>query len=144
DANGNMTTDETGKQFVFDAWNRLVKVKNSGGTVLETFGYDALFHRVAVTAGGTTTDFYFSAAWQVLEERVGGNATSQYVWSPVYVDALILRDRDTDANGSLDERLWVEQDANFNVTALVNGSGSVVERYIEDPFGVSTAYDTNW
>ena len=35
DANGNMTTDETGKQFVYDAWNRLKVVKNSGGTTLK-------------------------------------------------------------------------------------------------------------
>ena len=68
----------------------------------------------------------------------------QYVWSPVYVDAMILRDRDTDANGSLDERLWVQQDANMNVTALVNGSGSVVERYAYDPFGSATVYDASW
>jgi len=26
------------------------------------------------------------------------------------------------ADGNLDERLWVQQDANWNVTALVNGS----------------------
>src|SRR5262249_32765092 len=118
--------------------------KNSGGTVLETFGYDALFHRVTVTASGTTSDLYYSAAWQVLEERVGGVTKIQYVWSPVYVDAMILRDRDTDANGSLDERLWVQQDANWNVTALINGSGAVVERYAYDPFGVATVYDANW
>ena len=37
DANGNMTTDETGRQFVYDAWNRLVIVKNSGGTTLKTY-----------------------------------------------------------------------------------------------------------
>ncbi len=34
DANGNMTKDETGKQYVYDAWNRLKVVKNSGGTTL--------------------------------------------------------------------------------------------------------------
>ena len=32
DANGNLTTDETGQQYVYDAWNRLVAVKNSSGT----------------------------------------------------------------------------------------------------------------
>jgi RHS repeat-associated protein len=62
----------------------------------------------------------------------------------VYVDALILRDRDTDANGSLDERLWVVQDANFNVTALVNTSGTVVERYAYDPYGVATVMNASW
>jgi len=99
---------------------------------------------VSETKSGVTTDLYYSASWQVLEERVGGNATVQYTWSPVYVDALIVRDRDTDANGSLDERLWVQQDANFNVTALVNGSGVVVERFAYDAFGNFTMYDASW
>jgi RHS repeat-associated protein len=144
DANGNLTTDETGKQFVYDAWNRLVTVKNSGGTTLESFAYDGHGWRVAVTASGTTTDLYYSSAWQVLEERVSGTATAQYVWSPIYVDALLLRDRDTDANGSLDERRWVQQDANFNVTALLDNSGNVVERYAYDSYGKFTIYDASW
>ena len=144
DANGNMTGDETGRKFVFDAWNRLVTVKDSGNNVLESFAYDGVNRRVSATASSTTTDLYYSAEWQVLEERVGGNTTMQYVWSPVYIDAMILRDRDTDANGSLDERLWVQQDANFNVTALLNGSGSVAERYAYDPFGSATVYDASW
>jgi RHS repeat-associated protein len=144
DANGNMTGDETGRQFVYDAWNRLVTVKNSGGTTLETFGYDGLGRRVTRTASGTTTDLYYSADWQVLEEKVGANTAARYVWSPVYVDALVLRDRDTDANGTLDERLWVAQDANFNVTALIDASGNVVERYAYDPFGVQTVYDAGY
>src|SRR5206468_9100827 len=40
DSNGSMTGDETGKQFVFDAWNRLVVVKDSGGSTLATYRYD--------------------------------------------------------------------------------------------------------
>ncbi len=144
DANGNMTGDETGKQFVYDAWNRLVEVKNSGGTSLKTYKYDGLTRRVSETASGTTTDLYYSSAWQVLEERVSGNTTKRYVWSPVYVDAMVLRDRDTDANGSLDERLYVLHDANFNVTALLDTSGNVVERYAYTPFGVQNVYDASW
>src|SRR5687767_2335204 len=57
---------------------------------------------------------------------------------------MILRDRDTDANGSLDERLWVQQDANWNVTAILNGSGAVVERYVYDPYGARTVFDANY
>ena len=111
DANGNTTTDQTGNQFVYDAWNRLVTVKNSGGTTLESFGYDALGRRVKAVVGCTLftqvlTEFYYSAAWQVLEERSGGSTTVQYVWSPVYVDAMILHDRSTLGNGTFDERLW--------------------------------------
>jgi len=54
------------------------------------------------------------------------------------------RDRDTDANGSLDERLYAMHDANFNVTGLVNTSGTVVERYACDPFGVPTYFDASY
>ena len=75
---------------------------------------------------------------------MGGQTTVQYVWSPVYVDALVLRDRDTDGDGTLDQRLWVVQDANFAVTAVVDDGGNVVERYVYDPFGQATVLDANW
>jgi hypothetical protein len=68
----------------------------------------------------------------------------QYVWSPVYVDAMVLRDRDSDGDGTLDERLGVVQDANYNVTALFDNSGNVVERYLYDPFGQATVLDVEW
>jgi RHS repeat-associated protein len=66
------------------------------------------------------------------------------VWSPVYVDAMIARDRDTDANGSLDERLYAAHDANFNVVALVDTSGAVVERFAYDAFGVFSVLTPAW
>jgi len=125
-----------------------VAVKDSGGTTLKTYGYDGLHRRISETASDTTTDFYYSDAWQVLEERVTSHGrqsvSAQYVWSPVYVDALVLRDRDTNGDGTLDERLWVVQDANYNVTALVDNSGNVVERYLYDPFGRVTVVDGGW
>ena len=70
-----MTTDETGKQYVYDAWNRLKVVKNSGGTTLKTYIYGAMNRRVAETASGTTTDLYYSDGWQVLEEAVSGTTS---------------------------------------------------------------------
>src|SRR5262249_31550787 len=65
-------------------------------------------------------------------------------WSPVYVDAMVLRDRDTNSDGTLDERLWVQQDANWSVTALVNGSGAVVERDVYDTYGKVTFLTSSW
>jgi len=143
DNNGNMTTDQAGRQFVWDAWNRLVEVKDSGGTTIKTHTYDALNRRVTETVSSTTTVFYYSTNWQVIQEQVAGVTTQQYVWSPVYVDALIFRERDTDADGILDERLWAVQDANFNVVALTDDSGAAVERYQQTPFGVVTVLDAS-
>jgi RHS repeat-associated protein len=143
DANGNMTTDERAQTLVYDAWNRLVQVKDSGGNVLSSYKYDALGRRTQETSGGVTRDLYLSTASQVLEEQVNGQAQVQNVWSPVYVNALIERDRDPTGSGTLSERLWVVQDANWNVIALVNGSGQVVEQYLYDPFGKVTVLDGN-
>jgi RHS repeat-associated protein len=144
DGNGNTTTDDAGRTLVYDAWNRLVQVK-SGSTVLASFAPDALGRRV-VENTGTAHDLYYSAAWQVLEERISGVAYEQYVWSSVYVDALVERDRDADANSSngLEERLYAQQDANWNVTALVDTSGNVKERYAYDPYGSVTYLTAAW
>ncbi len=131
---------------MYDAWNRLVVVKNSGGTTLATYRYDALGRRVRETRGSTTTDLYYSSAWQVVEERVGSAVQSSYVWSPVYVDALVARDRDADGNSAngLEERLYALQDANFNVVGLVNTSSTAVERYQYDSYGTFTVLDGSW
>ncbi len=145
DANGNLTLDDQGHTLVYDAWNRLVTVKN-GATTLTSYKYDALGRRIVESPSGTAHDLYYDAAWQILEERWAGvsTATIHYIWSPVYIDALILRDRSTANNGTLDERLWVQQDANWNVTALINGSGTVVERYVYDPYGLRTVLDASF
>src|SRR5262249_27772255 len=71
DADGNTTADGSGLSFVYNAWNELAQVKQ-GSTVLETFQQDGLGRRVTQTAGGSTTALYYSAQWQVIEERVGG------------------------------------------------------------------------
>jgi YD repeat-containing protein len=140
DRAGNMTTipkpgDMTGGYTgVYDAWDRLVEVKDGANTVAK-YAYDGASGRIVkVTyAGGSpaeTRHYYISSAWRVLEERVGSSTSPdrQYVWGRRYVDELILRDRDTDANGTLDERLYALQDGNFNVTAIADTSGAVVER----------------
>src|SRR5260221_14114017 len=139
-----MTTDEQGRTLVFDAWNRLVAVKN-GSTTLASYKFDGLGKRIQETPGSKTPDLLFYN-WNVLEERLNGATTAdmQYVWNPLETNSLVLRDRSTAHNGTLDERLWVQQDANGDVTALVNGSGSVVERYVYDPYGVVTYLNASW
>jgi len=144
DKNGNITTDEQGRTLVYDGWNRLVAVKN-GSTTLASYKFDGTGRRIVETAGTNTRDLFFDN-WSVLEERLNGATTAdvQHVWSPVYVNALILRDRSTLHNGTLDERLWVQQEANWDVTALMDNTGSIVERYVYDPYGQVTFLNGSW
>jgi hypothetical protein len=52
-----------------------------------------------------------------------GTETLGYTWSPMYIDATLMRDRDATGNGSIDERLYAQHDANFNVTGLYGSDG---------------------
>ena len=91
-----MKKDEAGQQYAYDAWDRTVRVKDAAGADKVAYTVDALGRRVRAdvqAAGtGTDTDLYYSAGWQVVEERQGGSVKYQNVFRPVYVDAVVARD----------------------------------------------------
>jgi len=166
DANGNMTTIPTGRAVAsgssssssvsssseetapayiatYDAWNRLVKLEDPGtsDTVQEN-AYDGRNFRVVRSSYedgllSETRHYYYTNEWQIVEERVGASTTPdrQFVWGVRYIDDLICRDRSTTV--TLDERLYSLADANWNVTAVVDTTGSVVERIEYDPYGAT-------
>ncbi|MBI1370441.1 MAG: hypothetical protein GC162_17535 [Planctomycetes bacterium] len=130
-------------QAVYDAWNRLVKLTDpaTGDTIAE-YQYDGLNRRTIKTPYASNVaqppeHQYYTANWQLIETRKGESTTpeSQYVWGVRYIDDLILLDRDADASGELDERLYALQDANYNVSAIVDDAGDVQERYEYDAYG---------
>jgi hypothetical protein len=102
---------------------------------------------------------FFYGGQQVLETRLGASnalsatAHEQYVYSLGYIDAVVCRDRDADGSTStgslgssgsgLEERLYYQQDREFNVTVLVSQAGDVVERYAYDPYGNLSAFDSS-
>src|SRR5262249_49732758 len=147
DNNGNTTTDNNGVAYTYDAWNRLVKVVAFG--VTEKFGYDALGRRITSSntniQSGSTFGLYYSSSLQVIEEDVAGNVWARYYWSPVYVDALAATDN------NVGTRTYVQQDANWNVTAvlqvfnpLFNPHIEINERYVYDPYGTPGYYSGSW
>ena len=157
-AAGNMTTmpqpsDPTSSYAAtYDAWNRLVKLVDGANTVTE-YEYDGAKRRTLqkTYVAGTldeTRHLYYSepGKWQVVEERVDASSDPdrQFVWGLRYIDDLVLRDRDTTANGTLDERLYALQDANWNVTALVDTGGTVLERYAYSAYGGPTILSAAW
>ena len=169
---GNLTTDAQGRTLAYDAWNRLVSVSNPAGTQVARYEYDGLNHRIVeqvgtaavpAAASAAIRDVFYSQEWQVLEERVrdaGGSipavADTRYVWSPVYVDAMVARDRNADANtatgtNGLEERVYALQDANWNTTGLVTASGvpgtaagTVINRFAYTPYGESQTLSASW
>ena len=149
DSAGNMISDQNGYTLVYDAWNRLAQIKN-GTTVIANYKYDANGDRVQETHGSATTDVYFDVSKQALEERQGSTVIDQYVWGAGHSNNLVLRD-DNSAGGNigltgsgLGRRIYVQQDANGNVTALTDASGNALERFEYDPYGTQTVLSSSW
>jgi RHS repeat-associated protein len=158
DANGNMIQDEAGRQLQYNAWNRLVRVSLSGDQVA-AYQYNGFQHRIVTIVGNGPSaiarDLFYSAGWQVLEQRIraggslGNVAEEQFVWSVAYIDGLILRDRNADLTNAtgvngLEERVYALQDALWNTTALVDVNGNVLDRFAYSPYGVVETLNSNW
>ena len=132
DRNGNMTKlpkpDNWSAAFtcVFDAWNRLVQIKD-GSTTIATYSYNGLNQRVKKTVNSVVTTSFYNSAWQELESVTSGT-TSVYIWGNRYIDDLVLREKGA-------EKLYSLADPNWNVVATTNTSGTVQERIAYDAFG---------
>lgn len=150
DAAGNMisgpkaSAETTRLHFIFDAWNRMVTLKadssGSPGSTIASYVYDGLNRRIQKTIGGHTYNGYYNANWQYLETRVDSGTTSagQVVWDLRYIDSPLVL-----LNGA--HPWYYTNDANFNVTSLINGdTGAVAEREQYDPYGQPRFYTAAW
>ena len=154
DAAGNMTTmpkagaETTSFTAKYDAWNRLVELRDSNNNLVARYEYDGRGFRTRKTLGdGTTFDYYQNDSNQLLEVRKNGsaNAYEQYVYDQRYIDAPVMVYRDTNTDGTVDQKLYITQDANFNVTAVVDGAtGGVVNRFVYTPNGQRTVLTATW
>jgi len=147
DQNGNMTRVPTEddlegppRQLKWNAWNQIVEVRDDGNQLLQRNVYDAFFRRTTRELGDTSIiHSYYNDQWRPVEERIGSSTdpSAVYFWGARHRDDLARRDRDTDANGTLDESLWGLMDY-FDPVAAVDDEGEVVERYAFSAFGVAS------
>ena len=162
DAAGNMITLQSGDTAIYDAWNRLTSVTGSpqaGEQVVSTYAYDGLGRRIRESVQSTTQDppiaslsqqdDYYSGQ-QVVETRENSVVEYQFVWSPRYIDAPLLRNNyDGSGNFVRANRVFYLGDANYNVTGLLKynpgtGTWQVAEAYSYAPYGVVTYRNTDW
>lgn len=127
-----------------------MKVQDNTNNIAE-YEYDGMNRRIIkkLYSGGSlsqTRHRYLSSEGQVIEERIDNNnyAERQLVWGLRYIDDLVLRSRDADSDETLDERLYSQHDLTYDIIALTDTSGVVVERYWYDPFGACTVLNTDF
>ncbi|MDF0653130.1 MAG: RHS repeat-associated core domain-containing protein [Nitrospira sp.] len=146
DDNGNMIVGENGVELGYDAWNRLTKYAST-----TYFRYDATGRRSLVIYSNPSTgthyrNLYYDTGWQLIEERgtTTGATRNQYVWTPAYIDGLVVKLTDSAGDGTYETRHYALTDANWNVTAITDSSGVVLERFISDPYGRFDVYNADW
>ncbi|NBU72419.1 MAG: hypothetical protein EBS53_13425, partial [Bacteroidetes bacterium] len=131
DANGNLTSDQNGNTYSYDAQNRLVSARS--GTNTMSVAYDAQNRVVSRTLNGVMNSYAYDG-WNLIEDYDGaGNELARYIHGP-QSDELLAKISPTGA-------VYYIQDGNQNVTTITDESGAVLERYTYDVYGAATITD---
>ncbi len=149
---------------VYDAWNRLVTVReddpasSQGLRNVASFKYDGqgfrivdVDHDLDSSSASTDTTYhnYYTTDWQIIERRVGMSSAAfeEYIWGIRTIGDLISRTRIGESSSSSSDEMYALQDVHMNVVAIfdpMSGSGQVVERYGYTSYGNATVYDANY
>ena len=105
---------------------------------------------------------YFSANWQVLEERIDAESAfttdptsgdidrrEQYIWGVRYLDDLVMHRVDGNTDGDYDDvgtdAKWYHlTDAQFSTVAVMGANGDLHERVSYDPYGGKSGTGTGF
>ncbi|MGB8062749.1 MAG: RHS repeat-associated core domain-containing protein, partial [Candidatus Sulfotelmatobacter sp.] len=126
DANGNILSDPSGKQYTWDFENRLTQVVNPGvGTT--TFRYDPFGRRIDKISPSFTSVFVYDDDNLLETVNASGNEVAGYTQG-LGLDDLLAMER-----GSVVD--YYDADALGSVTSLTASTGSVAQNYSYDSFG---------
>ena len=132
DKNGNLTSDQNGTTYDYDAQNRLIRVETKGtNPTVVTMAYDARNRVVSRTINGDETTYVYDG-WTLINEYDSyGIEDAHYIHGPA-IDEILTH------NATLGGAAYYTQDGNGNVTTITSSSGAVQERYTYDVYGTPT------
>ena len=115
----------------------MVRYADTATGVVSIYAYDALGRRISkeVTENNqpSTVNFFYHS-WQVCEEQDENNEIqATYVYG-LYIDEVLSMQRDIDVDGNHEDYYYHTDDL-YNVMAITDSSGTVIERYDYDDYG---------
>lgn len=142
DLKGNMSYHK-GKTYVWDVLNRLISVYKTDGQTgcVAQYLYDAMNRRVMKRIdtdedGACDRDLVFTYDGQRSIESIdalSGNLHQRHIFGGSFVDEILCTD-----NGDAGDLSYTVHDLRYSVYAVVDGSGTVLERYQYTPYGERT------
>ena len=138
---GNLTTDKDGYQHEYDCENRIIRITDANDVEIATFDYDALNRRIRKvdSVASNATVYYYSDKWQVLQEYDSSDSLQKTFMYGNYIDEVLYM-----YNNSTSNSYFYVHNHLHSPVALLNGSGSVVERYEYDAYGKMTMLDPDF
>ncbi|MDY7092892.1 MAG: hypothetical protein SX243_07970, partial [Acidobacteriota bacterium] len=137
DANGNLTR-KGDLHFAYDFRNRLTEVRNTQGTVLASYGYDAFNRRVEQRLGTDVVQTAWSGQ-RAIETSVNGTLQSRRTYGPG-LDEIVRIEHDADGDGVLEQRYTPIYDSSGNLALVTGTDGKPIERYSYSPYGERKIY----
>jgi RHS repeat-associated protein len=136
DTNGNLTLLQTELSdpawtYQYDAQNRLIG--GSNGVTSFTFAYDPRNRCIARTINGVTTLNIYEG-WNLIEEYSTSGVLSVKQVQGASIDEILCS---IGASGAV----YHQHDGNGSVTGLTDSTGTLVERYTYDVYGMPTILD---
>lgn len=123
----------TSYTYRWDHHNRLTGIYDSTNTTRKAaFTYDALGRRVEHINDvvGTTTRYYFDGVNELVEDNQSAARQRYYIHGTSYIDERLMMFRDSDSRP-----YYYVIDRMYNVRALIDRAGAIVERIAYDGYG---------
>jgi len=163
DKNGNLTDDGKDYKYEWDAFNRLVRVKNQSNVLVEEYRYNGVGFRIGWHADSdsdgdvdSNDKWYYPAydeAWRMVavfresdtapkEEFVPQLAGADGFGGSSLLDGVILRYKDANtawtsaSDGTLEEKRYYCQNWRGDVVAIVSSAGAMYEWVKYSPYGI--------
>lgn len=149
-ANGNLVDDGT-RSFGYDALNRLVSVRRKADqAVVAEYRYDAegrrrtkVVHDPDAPGMAPHTTRFLYDGWRGCEDQDGaGRTLVTYVGSPEQMDAMVQMRR-TALHPLGPGDFYFHQNIRYDVVAVTDAAGVVVERRVYDDYGRAYGGDKN-
>lgn len=125
DLRGNLISDGN-RNYVWDALNRLIQVRDRENRVLASFAYDFQGQRVSKTTAAGTTYYYYAGGRVAYETDTIGQITTMYTYDALGRPLTLTRDGVT---------YYYAINTHGDVLALTDGYGRLVGSYRYDAFG---------
>ena len=139
DDDGNLLDDGT-RTYVWDAENRLIEVKDSSGSKIVAYNYDAYSRRIQKIEGSSVTGYLYDE-WNLVVEYIGTTLSKSYKWG---MDLSGSMQGAGGVGGLLSinkgsETYYPTFDVNGNVSEYIDATGTTVAHYEYDDFGRTVA-----